>query len=195
MSRNDWEKTVNDLRQTIVSIKDAAQMSSVRFKEIRRQTEPLKVSFLVYWLEDQRRSIALSRGYTSVAGDGRKLGASLLSAAGGLILTGAVTRDKFAAMNGGLSSFFATLRGLGDTDWAVSLDKHLTVLPSDNITSEKTWVTWESMKSALSQLEREAQQGACLGSLDSIISRLQTCTELVYLGLPQSKLAWRRLKE
>lgn len=77
-------------------------------------------------------------GYTAVAGDRKKLGASLLSAAGGIILTAAMARDEFAAIGGALSSFDATLPVLGDTNWAVSLDKHLTVLLSDNITSEKT---------------------------------------------------------
>ena len=195
MSKKDWEQTLDDLKQGIAAIKGRAGMISVKFEEVRRQAESFKVKVLNHRLEEQRRSLARTRGYTSIMRDRKGLGASLGAAAAGLILAGLISRDKFTALNTGLSSFDATLRGLGETTWAVSLGKDLTVLPRDNITSGKTWVTWGSLKTALAQLEREASQGVALGSLDSIISRLQRRKELVYLGLLEAKPSWLKVRE
>jgi hypothetical protein len=187
MSTEDWEQTMNDLRQEIASIKERARMFCMKLGEVGKQAGSFKVAFLNHRLEEQRRSLARTRGYTSIMRDRKRLGASLGAAAVGLILAGIISKDELTAINAGLSSFDATLRGLGETAWAVSLGKELTVLPKDNITSGKIWVTWESLKSALAQLEREASQGAGLGTLDSIISRLQTRSELVYCGLLEGK--------
>ena len=195
MSSNDWEQTLDELKQEIASIKGRAGTFSMKFEEICRQAESFKIAFLNHRLEAQRRSLARTRGYTSIMRDRKRLGASLGAAAAGLIFGGIITRDKFAAVNAGLSSFDATLQGLGETAWAVSLGKDLRVVPKDNVTSGKTWVTWESLKSALAQLEREASQGVELGSLDSIISRLQKCRELVYLSLLQAKPIWLKVRE
>ncbi len=183
MSKSDWEETLNDFKEEIASIKSVAEVFSMKFERIRRQAESFKIAFLNHRLEEQRRSVARTRGYTSIMRDRKRLGASLGLAAVGLIAAAIITRDKFTAINTGLSSFDATLRGLGEATWAVSLGKDLTVLPRDNITVGKIWVTWESLKSALAQLEREALQGAGLGTLDSIISALERRRELVYLGL------------
>jgi hypothetical protein len=187
MSSNDWEQTLDELKQEIASIKGRAGTFSTKFEEVRRQAESFKIAFLNHRLEAQRRSLARTRGYTSIMRDGKRLGASLGAAAAGLIFGGIITRDKFAAVNAGLSSFDATLQGLGDTAWAVSLGEDLRLVPKDNITLGQPWVTWESLKNALTQLEREASQGVALGSLDSIISRLQRRRELIYLGLLEAK--------
>ena len=169
-------------------------MFSMKFKELCRQTESFKVTFLTYRLEQERRSIARTRGYTSIMRYGKGLRASLGAGVAGLIVGGIMSRDKLVAVNAGLSSFDAVLRELGDTAWAASLGKDLKVLPRDNVTSGKTWVTWDSLKSALAQLEREASQGVELGSLDSIISRLQGRGELVYLGLLEAKPIWLKVR-
>ena len=195
MSSNDWEQTLDELKQEIASIKGRAGTFSTKFEEICRQAESFKIAFLNHRLEAQRRSLARTRGYTSIRIDRKRLRASLGAAAAGLIFGGIITRDKFAAVSAGLSSFDATLQRLGETAWAVSLGKDLRVVPKDNVTSGKTWVTWESLKSALAQLEREASQGVELGSLDSIISRLQKCRELVYLSLLQAKPIWLKVRE
>jgi len=195
MSSNNWEQTLDELKQEIESIKGRAETFSMKFEQMRRQAESFKIAFLNHRLEAQRRSLAWTRGYTSIMRDRKGLGASLGVAAAGLIFGGIITRDKFAAVNAGLSSFDAALRELGETAWAVSLGKDLRLVPKDNITLGKIWVTWESLKSALAQLEREASQGVALGSLDSIISRLQRRRELVYVGLLEAKPIWLKVRE
>jgi len=183
MSKNDWAETLNDFKEEIASIGGMAERLSTKFEKIRGQAESFKIALLNHRLEEQRRSVARTRGYTSIMRDWKSLGASLGVAALDLVVEGVITKDGPTAINAGLSSFDTTLRGLGETAWAVSLGKDLTVLPVDATTSGKTWVTWESLINALAQLEREASQGVGLGTLDSIISRLQTRRELVYLGL------------
>jgi hypothetical protein len=83
-----------------------------------------------------------------------------------------MTADKLAAANAGLSTFDNVLQKVGRTDCVVSLDKQPTVAPRDKISSEREWVTWDSIHTALGQLEAEALRGIPLGSLDGIISRL-----------------------
>jgi len=73
--------------------------------------------------------------------------------------------------------------------------EELAVLPRGRITAGKTWVRWESLKSALEQLEREASQGVALGGLDDIISRFRTRGHLIYLGSLQTKSVWLRVRE
>jgi hypothetical protein len=163
MSSNDWEQTLDELKQEIASIKGRAGTFSTKFEEVRRQAESFKIAFLNHRLEAQRRSLARTRGYTSIMRYGKRLGASLGAAAAGLIFGGIITRDKFAAVNAGLSSFDATLQGLGDTAWAVSLGKDLRPVPKDNITLGKTWVTWESLKKCADPARKGGFPGSCVG--------------------------------
>jgi hypothetical protein len=187
MSKSNWEQTLGGLQQDIASIKDKAGTFSTKFKGVSRQSEPLKIAFLSHRLEAQRKSLALARGYESIRKDRKKLGASLGAAAVGLIFGGIVSRDKASAAKTGLSGFNATLQGLGETDWAVSLGQDLRLVPENGITPGKTWVTWGSLKSALAQLESEASYGVKLGNLDSVISRLLKRGELVYFALLRNK--------
>jgi hypothetical protein len=195
MSVNDWEQTLARSKQEITSIESGAGLFSTKFEELRRQTEAFKIISLNHQLEEHRRFLARARGYASVTRDRRQLGASLGVAAAGLILAAIVTRDKFIAAKAGLSSFDAAVDGFGDTAWAVSLGKDLTVRPRDNITSGKIWVTWESLKRALAQLQMEASQGVALGGLDDIISTLRTRGHLIYLGSLPTKSVWVRVRE
>ncbi len=187
MPKNDWEQTLDDLKQEIATIKGRAGMLSVKFEEMSRQAESFKVKFLNRRLEERRRSLARIRGYISIMRDGKGLGVSLVVAAAGLVVAGVATKDGLIAISKGASSFGAAVQGLGETSWAVSLGEDLTVLPLDTITSGKAWITWESLQSALAQLEKQASQGVGLGTLDSVISKLQKCRELVYYGLPVAK--------
>ncbi len=195
MSKKDWEQTLDGLKQEIASIKGRAGMFSVKFEEVRRQAESFKIKVLIHRLDERRRSLARTRGYTSIIRDSKGLGISLGAAAAGLIFGGIISRDKFAAVGTGLSSFDAAVQGLGETTWAVSLGKDLTILPGDNTTPGKTRVTWGSLKSALAQLEREALRGIALGNLDNVISRLQERKELVYLGLLEAKPIFPKARE
>ena len=105
MSKNNWEQTLDELKQEIASIKGRAGTFSMKFEEMRRQAESFKIAFLNHRLEAQRRSLARTRGYTSIMRDGKRLGASLGAAAAGLIFGGIITRDKFAALHTGISAF------------------------------------------------------------------------------------------
>jgi hypothetical protein len=187
MSKNNWEQTLGGLQKDIASIKDKAGTFSMKFKEVSRQSEPLKIAFLSHRLEAQRKSLARTRGYESIMRDRKRLGISLGAAAVGLIFGGIATKDKLYAANTGLSSFEATLQGLGETAWAVSLGKGLRFVPENNVTPGETWVTWDSLKSALARLEKEASHGVKLGNLDSVISRLQKSRELIYFALLGNK--------
>jgi len=115
MLKSDWEQTLDDLKKEVASIKGRAGISSIEFEEMRKRAESFKVSFLKHRLEERRRSVARSRGYTSITKDRKKFGASLGAAAVGSIVAGIASRDKFIAVKAGLSGFDATLRGLGET--------------------------------------------------------------------------------
>jgi hypothetical protein len=187
ISKNNFEQTLYVLKQEIASIKERARTTFTEFEEVSRQAESLKVAFLLHRLEAQRKSLARIRGYESIMRNRKRLGFSLGAAAAGLIFGGIITKDKFAAVSTGLSSFDAIIQGLGETAWAMSLGRELIVVAEDQITPDKIWVTWESMKNALVQLEKKTSQGVGLGTLNNVISRLQKCRELVYFGLSETK--------
>ncbi len=158
--------------------------------------EPLKIAVLRRQLEEQMKSLARSRGFASVVGDRKELGVSLGVAAAGFILGGAVAKDKSAAMRAGLSGFDGVLDGLGGTGWAVCLGNRLIVMPRDSVVFEGFWITWESLKTALADLEREASDGKQLGNIDGIISKLRGNRKLVHLNLPEAKQTtmWTKVK-
>lgn len=195
-SGNDWGKVLKDLRQDLALTEDKAKMVSISFEELRRGAESIKIRVLSHQLEEQRKSLALMRGFTSIARNGKKLRASVGLAAAGFILAGITTKDKFAALSAGLSSFDAVLEGFGETSWAVSLGRNLAIVPRNNITPEGFWVTWGSLKLALAELERQASVGHQLGSLDDIITRLQKSRQLVRLNVPAGKpiAVWTKVK-
>lgn len=70
----------------------------------------------------------------------KRLRGSLLVAAGGFILGELVTKDKFAALNAGLSGFDGVLQRFGHTKWVVSFGKKIVVAPSESIPSEGEWI-------------------------------------------------------
>jgi len=186
MSSNNWEQTLDELKQEIASIKSRSGTFSTKFEEVRRQAESLKIAFLNHRLEAQRRSLARTRGYTSIMRDGKRLGASLGAAAAGLIFGGIITRDKFAALHTGMSAFDGALQGLGQTRWFVSLSKKIAVAPENSLSPEGIWVTWESLNRAMKGLKDKAVVGEKLGNLDNVIFKLKR-EKLVYLGLPVAK--------
>jgi hypothetical protein len=106
-------------------------------------------------------------------------------AAGGFILGGLIAKDKYDALNAGMSGFDGVLQGFGETKWAVSLQKELVVVPYDAITTKGTWVTLESLIAAIHDLKTEALQGKQLGTLDNVIQRLrQSGGKLIYIAWP-----------
>ncbi len=180
MGKTNWENTLEDLRHQLDLIQSRAHEDSVRFKELREQVESTKIRFLVYQLDNRRKFLARSRGTAFLSKPKKSL--PLLGVSVGLsIMTGLITKDMHAAMNAGKRGLNGGLQGLGETDWAVCLGKHLAVASQDHITRGDVWVTWDSLKIALRELEERAKSGAPLGSLDNIISELKKSKKLLFI--------------
>lgn len=160
-------------------LKEGALITAARFDGLRRQAEALKIMATRFHLENQRRHIAGSRGFSSISRDGKALGISLGTAGLASVIVGIMSKDTLAAANAVLSTFNTVPQEVGKTDCIVCLDKRLTVVPRDKVIPQGQWVTWESMNAALRQLEVEGLSGATLGNLDSIISTLRQITSVV----------------
>ena len=181
MTETGWEKRVHSLRQQLILLKSRAYKDSARFQELWRQTEYCKVQFLAYQLEARRKYLARSRGVVSIVENKKGLSVALGVAAGMSILTGMITKDGIAAVHAGVTGLSGTLQGLGETDWAVCLGGHLAVASSENITRGDVWVTWDSLKIAMHELEELVKNGAHLGNLDNIISELKKSKKLLFV--------------
>jgi len=134
---------------------------------------------VAHQLEVRRKSLALGRGFASVTKNKGGLPVALGIAAGASILAGMITKDGSAAARAGLTGFKGALQGIGETDWAVCLGRNLAIVPRDNITPGQIWVTWDSLKTALRELEERAKSSAHLENLDDIISQLWKSKRLV----------------
>ena len=185
MSDNKWAKTIADLKKELACIESSSQGVSRRFEILQREAESLKVEFLKYSLEKQRKAVARQRGLALLIRDRKKIGAGLAVTAGASILGGLIAKDKDAALNAGLSGFNGVLQGFGETRWAVSLQKELVIVPNNAIPAKGTWITFESLITAIDYLKTEALQGKRLGTLDNIIQRLQQSKDkLIYIACP-----------
>ncbi|MFC2010957.1 hypothetical protein ACFLUR_01530 [Chloroflexota bacterium] len=181
MKETSWEKALEDLRDRLDLIQSQAREDSAKFQELWRQAEYTKVQFLVHQLEAWRKHLARRRGIASFTKNKKGLPLALGMAAVESILTGIMTRDGIAAVNAGAKGLSGTLKEQGDTDWAVCLGKHLAVAPQNNITLGDIWVTWDSLQTALRDLEERAKSGAQLGDIDSIISELKKNRKLRFV--------------
>jgi hypothetical protein len=182
MSDNNWAQVIADLKKELTSIENSARNMARRFQILERQAESLKMEFLKYSLEKQREAMARQRGFALLIRDRKKRATGLVATAGLSILGAAISEDKDAALNACLSGL---LQGLGQTEWAVSLDKELVVVPYNDIPVRGTWVTLESLIAAIDELKTEALQGRRLGTLDNVIQRLrQSRRKLVYITRP-----------
>jgi hypothetical protein len=185
MPDNRWVQTIADLKKELACIESSSQGIGRRFGILQREAESLKIEFLKYSLEKQRKAAARQRGFDLLIRDRKKIGTGLAVAAGGLILGGLIAKDKYAALNAGLSGFNGVLQGFGETRWAVSLQKELVIVPYNAIPAKGTWVTLESLIAAIHDLKTEALQGKRLGTFDNIIQRLQQSRgKLIYIALP-----------
>lgn len=180
----DWEKRMNGLRQQLTLIKGRAFKDSARFQELWKQTEYTKVQLLAHQLEARRKHLARSRGVVSIVENKKGLPVALGAAAVASILTGIITKDGNAAANAGVKGLSGTLQGLGETEWVVCLEQNLAVAPWDNIRREGVWVTWDSFKTALRELEELAKNGAHLGNLDNIIYKLKKSRKILLVIKP-----------
>lgn len=192
MSSSNWNQTLVNLKNELASIKGRAEEISNRFQTLGREAESSKIEFLQHSLEKQRRSVARRRGVVSLTRDKKKIGTTLAVAAGGFILDGLITKDKYAALNAGISGLDGALQGYGEAEWAVSLGKEVIVTPKDRLPSKGTWVTLESLKKAIEGLKAEACGGQQLGNLDNVIHRLEQSGKLVYVSTPTYILTYTR---
>ena len=185
MSDSKWAQTIANLKKELACIESSSQAVGRCFEILQREAESLKIEFLKYSLEKQRKAVARQRGFALLIRDRKKIGTGLAVTAGGLILGGLIAKHKDAALNAGLSGFNGVLQGFGETRWAVSLQKKLVIMSCNAIPAKGTWVTLESLIAAINDLKTEALQGKGLGTLDNIIQRLQQSKrKLVYIALP-----------
>ncbi|MFC1977771.1 hypothetical protein ACFLWS_05860 [Chloroflexota bacterium] len=180
MEKTNWDNALENLRHRLDLIQSRVHEDSTRFEELRRQAEYTKVQFMAHQLDTRRKFLARSRGAAHVA-EPRKSLPLLGTSAVMSILTGIITKDGHAAMNVGVGSLNSSLQGLGETEWAVCLGKHLAVAPQDHITQGDIWVTWDSFQIALHELEERAKSGTPLGNLDNIISELKKGKKLLFI--------------
>ena len=178
MKEANWENTLEDLRHRLDLIQSRALTDSIRFEELRRQAESTKIQSLTYQLEARRKFLAQSRGVASLKKNPNNLISAGLLTVGLTVLTGMFTKDWLTA---GVTGVNGALMKYGETEWFVCLGKHLAVAPLDHITRGDVWVTWDSLKIALRELEERAKSGAPLGSLDNIISELKKSKKLLFV--------------
>lgn len=179
MKETSWENALKNLSHQLDLMQSRAYEDSARFKELREQIESAKIRFLLYQLDTRRKFLARSRGVASLAENKKGLPLTLGVATVASILIGIFTKDGDAALNMGVRGVNGALLGLGETKWVVCLGGNLEVAPLDNIGHGKGWVTWDSLKVALHELEEQAKIGVTLGSLDNIISELKKSKKLL----------------
>lgn len=153
-----------------------------------QEVGPLEIVSLRQALQEHSESLALQNGTTSAMRDKKKLGMVLGLAAAAAILVGAITNDRQYAMNAGLSGFRGTLLGLGESQWAVSLDAELRVVPRNQISPERNWVTLESLLQVMEKIEDASYLSSCdcFDSVADIISRVRETPGLMYFVPPPS---------
>lgn len=174
MIGNGIDKTLADFGRELTLIENRAKEILNRFEVLQRQAEFLKMESLERYLEEQRKDVARSIGFRTLVKDKRKMRDSFLVMAGSFILGGLIFKDKFVALNAGMSGFDGFLQGLGEARWFVSLGKKILVTPGDSLPSQRTWFAWENLVAAIEELKRRAIHGERLGSLDNIIDNLNS---------------------
>lgn len=173
MEKVDFNKTVNALGRETAVVESRAHEVSTRFQTLCTRTELLKLDILQRRLINRAKSLARQAGFESMSRDGKKLGVSLAAAIAGLALGAVLGRDGLSTVSGRISGFNGALEALGESRWAVSLDRDLLVTPRNRVTSERTWVTMESLLIAVEELRKKIQNGEECGSLSSTLEKLK----------------------
>ena len=194
MSASEWGQVAEELREKMVSIEIRASNVSARLTGACRTLECLKVDVLEARLEEDRRRAAIGQGFRVLKQNQLKRNITLASAAAGAIIGGILDKSIDSAWNTGLVAAHSAIKKSGETAWAVSLDRDMMVVPRDQITAERFWVTWESLKEAMGRLREKALDGKKLGNLAAIVSELRQdrqvrrCIRLLQpgRGIPQS---------
>lgn len=178
MKEANWENTLEDLRHRLDLIQSRAHEDSVRFEELRRQAEFTKIQSLKYQLEARRKFLSQSRGVAFLKKNQNNLTSAGLLTVGLSVLTHMFTKDWLTA---GVTGVNGALMKYGGIEWFVCLGQNLAIAPLDNVAQGKDWVTWDSLKIAMRELEERAKSGAPLGSLDNIISELKKSKKLLFV--------------
>ena len=183
MESSNFNKAISELRQEAVQIESHAREMSARFQALGVKAELLKIDILKWELKRKVESLARQAGYYMLMGKNRRnLGIGLLAGVAGLILGGVVYRDKLSALAFAMAGVDGIAQGFGSEKWVVSLDKDLIVAPWDRKELGRTWVTMESLITALGELREKACNGEKCGNLGSMLKKLkQKPSKLVYL--------------
>jgi len=189
MGNSNFNKTVDTLGREVVLIESRAHEMSDRFQTLSTKAELLKIDILKLGLENRTKSLARQAGFKSIARDGRKLKAGLAAATAGIVLGGFLGRDGPSALIAGMSSFDGALQVLGKSTRAVSLDGDLLVVPRNQITPGRTWVTMGSLLLALEELKEKARAGEQFDNIGAIVAKMkQGRARLVLLLIVKQQL-------
>ena len=172
MSSNSWSITIADLRKELASTEDEARQIAGSIGLLRKNMEAFKIEVIRYYLEQQRKTLACSRGFGTLIRNREMKRYALLTGVGSFILGGIIGKDPSSAIAAGLTGLESLARGLGETRWYVLLGSKILVVPEDEVKPGASWVTLKDLTAALDKLMRKAPAGVKLGSLDDVISRL-----------------------
>jgi hypothetical protein len=153
---NDHKQTLPEMRQELTLIESRAKKVSLQLQALVREMESSKIELLQKLLEQKIESEARRRGVVLVKKDTRRLGIGVLFGAGSFIIGGLLTKDKWAALNSGLSGLDGALQGFGRASWVVLLGKSIVVTASESTPLEGKWLAWESLKLAMEELRGKA---------------------------------------
>jgi len=172
MIMEHWAQVSDLFSWELTALRQRAAGASHDLNELRMKSEQLKIAALRSNLESQKDTLFRTRG-SAIARDYRNImGIGLGIAAASAILGGIASKDGWQALGSGGTAFSNYLKGLGETDCAVFLGKHLMVVEKSRCT-EGIYATWKSVQAALSGLMADAANGISLGNLESIILRVQ----------------------
>jgi len=165
-------RILEHLRQELTITEVKAREIGNRFEILRREIESIKVVALQNHVDEQRKSSAFDRGFTSLIKDRERVRYSSIAAAGGIILGGLLARDSLRAVTGGISGFSSMVQVLGDSKWCVLLGKKISVVPEEAVPPQAIWISLDNFYRVMEELKKRALAGERLGSLDGVIAKL-----------------------
>ncbi len=183
MDGNHLAKALDEIREDLTTAERQANDIAGRLPALRRTWEALKIDILKSTLMKKQRDVARLRGITALKQDKRKIGIGLGLGVAAALLGGVLTKNKYSAASTGLRTVDAFTQGLGQSQWAVSLDRKMLVVPRDRVATGRSWVTLDSLTEAMERLREKALAGEKIGDLEAIVSELrQDCLRLRYVS-------------
>ncbi len=77
MSDSRWTRTIADLKKELALMESGSRNIGRRSESLQREAEYLKIEFLKYYLEKQRKALARQRGMDLLTRDKKKIGTGL----------------------------------------------------------------------------------------------------------------------